>query len=126
MSRQKKTLSRRSALKAGAGTALIAGVAPTVFVRNAWAMKFRNDPSNVGKVVFGWNVPQTGAYADEGADEGPRVGLGTEKLQARLAASSPLELQRGPLSGDGNGRCDRPLHLRDCKALLVQYLPGEE
>ena len=69
MSRQKKTVSRRSALKVGAGTALVAGVAPMSFVRNAWAQKFRNDPSNVGKVVFGWNVPQTGAYADEGADE---------------------------------------------------------
>ena len=69
MSRQKKTVSRRSALKVGAGTALVAGVAPMSFVRNAWAAKFRNDPSNVGKVVFGWNVPQTGAYADEGADE---------------------------------------------------------
>lgn len=69
MSKQKKSVSRRSALKVGAGSALVAGVAPMSFVRNAWAAKFRNDPSNVGKVVFGWNVPQTGPYADEGADE---------------------------------------------------------
>ena len=69
MSRQKRTISRRSTLKAGAATALVAGMAPTVFIRNAWAADFRNDPSKSGKVTLGFNVPQTGAYADEGADE---------------------------------------------------------
>jgi len=70
---KKDGLSRRSILKAGAGTAAFAftaGVAPTFFTRNAWAEKaIGNFPVDGSEVVFGFNVPQTGAYADEGADE---------------------------------------------------------
>jgi ABC-type branched-subunit amino acid transport system substrate-binding protein len=65
----KKGVSRRGLLKTGTTTALAVGIAPTVFVKGAWADKFRNNPDTVGKVVLGFNVPQTGAYADEGADE---------------------------------------------------------
>ena len=58
---------RRDALKAGAvGTAVAA--AP-VFVKGAFAQDFRNDPGNASSIKLGFNVPQTGAYADEGADE---------------------------------------------------------
>ena len=67
-----RPVSRRSILKAGAGTAAFAfasGVAPTFFIRNAWAEEFRNDPSKASSVKLGFNVPQTGPYADEGADE---------------------------------------------------------
>jgi len=66
---KKKGVSRRGLLKAGATSAVVAGIAPTMFIRGAWAEEFRNDPGKVGKVVLGFNVPQTGAYADEGADE---------------------------------------------------------
>ena len=63
-----KNLSRRSLLKGG--TALGAGaiVAPTIFSSQAWAAGYTNEPTG-GTVTFGFNVPQTGAYADEGADE---------------------------------------------------------
>ena len=59
---------RRNLLK-GMG-ALGAGIAvPSFFIRNAWAADFRNNPANSKTVTFGFNVPLTGAYADEGADE---------------------------------------------------------
>ena len=40
------------------------------FTQNAWAEKaIGNYPVKGSEVVLGFNVPQTGAYADEGADE---------------------------------------------------------
>jgi branched-chain amino acid transport system substrate-binding protein len=65
-------ISRRDFLKAGATTAVIAGAAPMFFTRNAWAEKYGpigTFPVKGSEVVFGFNVPQTGSYADEGADE---------------------------------------------------------
>ena len=38
-----------------------------IFVRKSHA--FANDPGDASSVTLGFNVPQTGAYADEGADE---------------------------------------------------------
>ena len=60
-------INRRSLLK---GTAAVgAGLAtPTIFSSKAWAAGYTNEPKG-GTVTFGFNVPQTGAYADEGADE---------------------------------------------------------
>ncbi len=60
--------SRRSVLKGGAALTG-AAMAPTVFVRHAFGAEFRNNPGSNATVPFGFNVPQTGAYADEGADE---------------------------------------------------------
>ena len=60
-----KGVSRRGVLKGGA--ALGAGLAlPTFFTNKAHA--YLNEPKG-STVTFGFNVPQTGAYADEGADE---------------------------------------------------------
>lgn len=64
----KMNYTRRGILKSGAALGA-AGVAPSFFVRNAWAQDFTNNPGNSSSVIFGFNVPQTGAYADEGADE---------------------------------------------------------
>lgn len=63
-----KGFSRRTALKGGAvlGGAI---VAPTFFMRNAFGADFRNNPGNSSTVPFGFNVPLTGPYADEGQDE---------------------------------------------------------
>jgi len=67
MSLIRKPLNRRSILRAGAmGGAALA--TPTIFTSNAWAAPYLNEPKG-GEVTFGFNVPQTGAYADEGADE---------------------------------------------------------
>lgn len=66
----KKTVSRRTLLKASAGTTAfaLAGTGPFHFIRDAWAQDYRNAPTG-STVTLGFNVPQTGAYADEGADE---------------------------------------------------------
>ncbi len=69
----KNELTRRSMLKAG-----VAGLAtPTVFAGAAWS--FTNDPQG-GAVTLGFNVPQTGPYADEGADELRAYQLAVEHL----------------------------------------------
>ena len=69
-----KKLNRRQAIKLGAVGAATLGAAtlgatPLFFTRQAWAQEFRNDPGSSADVKLGFNVPQTGAYADEGADE---------------------------------------------------------
>ncbi|RTZ66451.1 MAG: branched-chain amino acid ABC transporter substrate-binding protein [Aquificaceae bacterium] len=63
-------LTRRGFLKASAATG-VALSAPLFFMQGAYAegKKFRNDPGSAKTVKLGFNVPQTGAYADEGADE---------------------------------------------------------
>ncbi|MCP4186298.1 MAG: ABC transporter substrate-binding protein, partial [Gammaproteobacteria bacterium] len=58
--------SKRKVLKGAAGI-LAAGSMPLIFSNQAFA-GYRNEPKG-GTVTFGFNVPQTGAYADEGADE---------------------------------------------------------
>ena len=60
-------INRRGFLKttavAGAGLAL-----PTIFTSASRAQDFCNAPTG-SSVVFGFNVPQTGAYAEEGKDQ---------------------------------------------------------
>jgi branched-chain amino acid transport system substrate-binding protein len=61
----KNTTNRRDFLKTS--TVVGAGLAaPMIFIRGAQA--YTNEPKG-GTVTLGFNVPQTGAYADEGADE---------------------------------------------------------
>ncbi|HEX2531725.1 MAG TPA: ABC transporter substrate-binding protein, partial [Burkholderiaceae bacterium] len=103
---------RRKVLKSisavGAGVA-----APSFFVKNAWAADFRNDPSKSKTVKFGWTVPLTGAYADEGADE-----LRAYKLAVKH------------LNGEGDGgmlKTMKPLHLKGNGVLgkKVEYVTGD-
>ena len=78
-SRIDKPLSRRAILKGSLasttalGALSLTGVGPLHFVSNAWAEEqpIGNFPSKTSgsSVTLGFNVPQTGAYADEGADE---------------------------------------------------------
>jgi branched-chain amino acid transport system substrate-binding protein len=74
-SRLHMPLSRRTLLKGGAGLGALTlgGVAPLHFVRNAFAEEqaIGNFPkaTSGSSIVLGFNVPQTGAYADEGMDE---------------------------------------------------------
>ncbi len=63
----KSDVTRRGVLKTGAVTG--AGLAlPTIFTSAASAQSFTNEPTG-NTVKFGFNVPQTGPYADEGMDE---------------------------------------------------------
>ena len=75
------TPNRRSLLKGG--VALGAGVAaPTIFTGQSWAAShaYTNAPQG-GSVTLGFNVPQTGPYADEGADEPLAQQLAVEHLK---------------------------------------------
>jgi hypothetical protein len=62
-----KPLNRRSILKAGTAGG-VALATPTIFTSSAWSAGYLNEPTGA-EVTLGFNVPQTGAYADEGADE---------------------------------------------------------
>ena len=72
---------RRGLLKTGAVAG--AGLAmPTIFTGSAWSAAhsgFTNAPEG-GTVTLGFNVPQTGPYADEGADELRAYELAVEHL----------------------------------------------
>ena len=79
-------INRRGLLKSGA--VLGAGLAaPTVFTSRAWAAGYTNEPTG-STVTLGFNVPQTGPYADEGMDE----------LRAQQLAVEHL-------NGEGDGGC---------------------
>ena len=73
----KTTVSRRGVLKTGAVAG--AGLAvPTIFTASS-AAAFTNEPTG-SSVTLGFNVPQTGPYADEGADELRAYELAVEHL----------------------------------------------
>ncbi len=76
----RRGLLRTGAVLGGAGLAM-----PTIFTSRARA--FTNEPTG-SNVVLGFNVPQTGPYADEGMDE----------LRAQ-------ELAVQHLNGEGDGGC---------------------
>ena len=64
------TKSRRSFLKTSTAAGIAAASTPMFFTKGAYAAEdFRNNPGSAKSVTLGFNVPQTGAYADEGADE---------------------------------------------------------
>ncbi len=114
MSHDKKSgTTRRNFLKGSAALAA-AGSMPMFFIKDAWAAKeFRNNPGNAGTVTLGFNVPQTGAYADEGADE-----LRAFKLAVKH------------LNGEGDGgmlHTMKPLHLKGNGILgkKVKYVTGD-
>ena len=94
------SLSRRNALKAGA-IGSVAVAAPMGFVKGAWAQDFRNDPSNSSSVTLGFNVPQTGAYADEGADELRAFELAVEHLNGEGDGGMMTTMQPMNLTGNG-------------------------
>ena len=60
-------MNRRGLLKASAAAGVTLAT-PTIFTSSAWSAAYTNEPTG-STVTLGFNVPQTGAYADEGADE---------------------------------------------------------
>ncbi len=91
------TLSRRGFLKASiAGAAATA--APTILIKNANA--FVNDPKG-GTVTLGFNVPQTGAYADEGADELRAYKLAVKHLNGEGDGGMLNTMTNKALKGNG-------------------------
>ncbi len=92
--------SRRGFLK----TTALAGAAlstPTFFVRNAWAQdKFCNMPTG-DTVTLGFNVPQTGPYAEEGKDELRAYELAVKHLNGEGDGGMMNTMQPTTLKGDG-------------------------
>jgi len=86
----KSNFTRRGLLKtgavAGAGLAL-----PTIFTSQARA--FTNEPTG-STVTFGFNVPQSGAYADEGGDQLRAYQLAVEHLNGEGNDNGMLETFR--------------------------------
>ncbi|MFK5894663.1 MAG: substrate-binding protein [Pseudomonadota bacterium] len=94
--------SRRNVLKAGVASAMAVG-APMFFTRNAWAEEnFRNNPGKSANIVIGFNVPQTGAYADEGADELRAFKLAVKHLNGEGKDDGMLSTMK-PSQLKGNG-----------------------
>jgi branched-chain amino acid transport system substrate-binding protein len=74
-----QNFSRRGVLKGGLAGILATGVAPLMFTRGAYAQEFCNAPTG-DSVTLGFNMPLTGAYADEGADQQRAYELAVEHL----------------------------------------------
>lgn len=95
----KTNMSRRGVLKSGAVAG--AGLAvPTIFTAQS-AAAFTNEPTG-SSVTLGFNVPQTGPYADEGADELRAYQLAVEHLNGTGADNGMLEtFSSNALQGNG-------------------------
>ena len=95
-------ITRRGLLQ---GTAVLgAGLAaPTILTRPAWA-GYTNEPTG-GTVTLGFNVPQTGAYADEGADELRAYKLAVEHINGEGDGGMLNTFSSKALKGNGiNGK----------------------
>lgn len=93
----KSNVTRRGVLRTGAiggaGLAL-----PTIFTSSANA--FTNEPTG-GTVTLGFNVPQTGPYADEGADELRAYELAVEHLNGGGDGGMMSTFSSKTLQGNG-------------------------
>ena len=93
-------ITRRKVLKSL--TAVGAGVAaPSFFIKNAWAANFRNDPSKSKTVKFGFTVPLTGPYADEGNDELRAFKLAVKHLNGEGDGGMLKTMKPSSLKGNG-------------------------
>ena len=89
---------RRDVLKAGAATGAIAG-APMIFTSKAHAA-YLNEPTG-GSVTLGFNVPQSGPYSEEGADELRAYKLAVQHLNGEGDGGMMNTLQPSALKGNG-------------------------
>jgi len=79
----KSNFTRRGLLKTGAVAGAAGIAAPTIFDGSVWAdghSGYLNAPTG-SDVTLGFNVPQSGPYADEGADELRAYELAVEHLK---------------------------------------------
>jgi len=95
--KKSKSISRRSVLKAGAAAA---ATSPLFYVQGSWAQDFRNAPKG-DTVTLGFNVPQTGAYADEGADELRAFKLAVKHLNGEGDGGMLTTMKPSLLKGKG-------------------------
>lgn len=99
----KLIMNRRGLLKSGA--VIGAGLAaPTVFAGRSWAQGYLNEPKG-DTVTLGFNVPQTGPYADEGMDELRAYELAVEHLNGEGDGGMLSTFSSKALTGAGvNGK----------------------
>jgi ABC-type branched-subunit amino acid transport system substrate-binding protein len=72
------------------------------FTKDAWAAKnFMNNPGSSSTVTLGFNVPQTGAYADEGADELRAFKLAVKHLNGEGDSGMMNTMKPSVLKGNG-------------------------
>ena len=97
-------MNRRSLLRSGVALGAAGLATPTFFANNAWAQdNYLNAPQG-DTVTLGFNVPQTGPYADEGMDELRAYQLAVEHLNGEgdgglLATFSSKELTGAGVNG---------------------------
>ncbi len=95
--------SRRGFLKASVAASITAA-APLYFMKSAYAKceTFRNIPKADSKTVtLGFNVPQTGAYSDEGADELRAFKLAVKHLNGEGDGGMIKTMKPTSLTGKG-------------------------
>ena len=96
-----QSLSRRSVIKGGTVAALAASF-PQIWIKESWAQgNFRNNPGSGSVVKFGFNVPQTGPYADEGADELRAYQLAVKHLNGEGDGGMLNTMKPSMLKGNG-------------------------
>jgi ABC-type branched-subunit amino acid transport system substrate-binding protein len=101
MSDSDSNFTRRKVLK-GSIAAGVALAMPTLLLRNAnAAADYCNMPKKGEAVVLGFNVPQTGAYADEGADELRAYKLAVKHLNGEGDGGMMNTFKPSVLKGNG-------------------------
>jgi len=100
MTNSLKGFSRRNVLKGGLAGIVATGVAPVFFTRGAYAQEFCNAPTG-DTVTLGLNMPLTGAYADEGADQQRAYELAIEHLNGGGDGGMVPTFSSKTLTGNG-------------------------
>ncbi|MEO8685956.1 MAG: ABC transporter substrate-binding protein, partial [Devosia sp.] len=96
----KRGLTRRRLLQTGMAGIIGTGVMPMIFTKGAWAQEFCNNPTG-DTVTFGLNLPLTGAYAEEGADEQKAYELAVKHLNGEGDGGLLNLLAPSALKGNG-------------------------
>jgi len=101
-----KGVSRRNFLKGAAGAAGAVAVGSSIghthwMARAQEYAPLGNYPVNGPDVVLGFNVPQTGPYSDEGADELRAYELAVKHLNGEGDGGMMNTMQPSSLSGEG-------------------------
>ncbi len=93
-------ITRRGLIKAGTASGL-ALAAPMFFVRGAFADDMSCNMPTGDTVTLGFNVPQTGPYADEGADELRAFQLAVKHLNGEGDGGMIATMKPTALKGNG-------------------------
>ncbi len=99
MGESDRNFTRRTVLKVGAAAGVVLAT-PMLLTRGAHAAEYCNMPTG-GTVTLGFNVPQSGAYADEGADELRAYKLAVKHLNGEGDGGMLNTFKPSALKGNG-------------------------